>query len=300
MNDNDLFSPINRSHKIFEQSTPSISFWGDVFRRYKSSKFTLLCLFLLVTIFLCSIFLPLIFDSRINGVIYQHIKAPPSWEFWWGADKFGHDVFINVWKGGQTSFLVGFTAAFLQILIGILVGCCAGYYGGKIDLMLMRLIDVFISIPYLIVVLAIQVVMGSGLSTIIFALVITGWLPVARLVRGQILQLKNEDFIMAAKALGVNGLNIMMRHFVPNIMGIVIVQLTLSIPTAMFSEAFLSFIGLGSGAVSWGSLIRTGMEVRDTSMIQLLGPSLLLAITMFCIQMNGDALRDALDPKLRS
>jgi ABC-type dipeptide/oligopeptide/nickel transport system permease subunit len=277
-----------------------VSFWGDVGRRYKRNRVNLLFALVLLVIILCSVIIPSLRPGSITGIIVEDIKARPSLEHWWGCDKFGHDVFVKVWRGGQISFFVGFVSAFLQAAIGIVVGCIAGYYGGKVDMILMRLIDVLISIPYLIVVLAIRVVMGSSIWTIIFALVITGWLPMARLVRGQILHLKNEDYIMAAQSLGQSGGAVIFRHIIPNILGVVIVHFTLSIPSAMFSEAFLSFIGLGSGAVSWGSLIRSGMEVRDTAAIQLIGPSILLALTMFCVQLNGDALRDALDPKLRS
>lgn len=276
-----------------------LSFWGDVGRRYMQNKAAFVCLILLCIIILCSIIIPTVWPHSIEGIIANNIKGKPSWEHWWGGDKYGHDFFVKVWKGGQISFFVGFTAAFLQTIIGLIVGCIAGYFGGKVDMVLMRIVDIFIAIPYLIIVLVIRVVMGSSVWTIIFALVITGWLGMARLVRGQILQLKNEDYVMAAHSLGSSPSTIILRHFIPNILGVVIIQLTLAIPAAMFSEAFLSFIGLGSGAVSWGSLIRYGMEVRDTAMIQLLGPSILLALTMFCVQLNGDALRDALDPKLR-
>ncbi|GHU96811.1 diguanylate cyclase [Spirochaetia bacterium] len=297
--DADLFEFVGPRDSLAGKTYRHVSFWGDVIQRYMRNKVNLVFALVLLVIILCSIIIPTVRSGSINGVIVSSIKAKPSFEHWWGCDKFGHDVFVKVWKGGQVSFFVGFVSAFLQAVIGIIVGCIAGYYGGKVDMVLMRLVDVLISIPYLIVVLAIRVVMGSSIWTIVFALVITGWLSMARLVRGQILHLKQEDYIMAAHSLGVSGASVIFHHFIPNILGVVIVHFTLSVPSAMFSEAFLSFIGLGSGTVSWGSLIRSGMEVRDSAVVQLIGPSILLALTMFCVQLNGDAMRDALDPKLR-
>lgn len=197
------------------------------------------------------------------------------------------------------SFLVGLVAAFCQAIIGVLIGSISGYCGGKVDMVVMRIVDIFISIPYMIVVLAIQMVAGRGISTIIIALVITGWQNTARLTRGQVLQLKNEDYVMAAQSLNVKGVTIILKHLLPNILSVILVSVTLAIPSAMFSEAFLSFLGMGTSDVSWGSLIRTGMDVRDLYPLQLIWPSILLAATMLCIQLLGDSMRDSLDPKLR-
>jgi oligopeptide transport system permease protein len=295
----DLFRPVNKKNQAGPSSYRHISYWGDVFKRLVQNKSTVVCLILLFLIFLGTQIIPRVNASSIEGVILDKINEPPSFEHWMGCDRFGHDVFTKMWKGGQISFFVGLVAAFSQSLIGVTIGCIASYCGGKVDMVIMRIIDVLISIPYLIVVLVIRVVMGSGTWTIIFALIVTGWLSVARLTRGQILQLKGEDYILAAQSLGVKPVTIMFRHLIPNVMGVVIVSLTLSIPAAMFSEAFLSFIGMGTNAVSWGSLIRTGMEVRFLRPLQLIGPSVLLGLTMLCIQLIGDALRDSLDPKLR-
>lgn len=278
---------------------PHVSYWGDVARRFFSSKSVVVFLSVLILILAGCLLIPVVSGKPITGIIDDSINAMPSSQHWLGADKFGHDFFTKMWKGGQVSFMVGFTAAILQTLIGVLVGCVAAYSGGWVDTVIMRLVDVLISIPYLIIVLAIRVVMGSSTGTIIFALVVTGWLNVARLTRGQILQLKTEDYVTAARSMGVAPLTVMLRHLIPNTLGVIIVSFTLAIPQAMFSEAFLSFIGLGTNDVSWGSLIRAGMDVRFRHPLQLIGPSALLALTMLCIQLVGDALRDALDPKLR-
>jgi len=278
---------------------PHISYWADVAKRFFSTPSVIVFSILLLAILGCSILVPILSDKPITGIMDEAINAKPSAKYWLGCDKFGHDFFTKMWKGGQTSFMVGFMAASLQTLIGIVVGCISGYAGGRVDYFLMRVVDVFISIPYMVIVLVIRLVMGSSSFTIIFALVITGWLNTARLVRGQILQLKTEDYVLAARAMGVSPVSIMFRHLIPNVLGVVIVSFTLAIPQAMFSEAFLSFIGMGSGDVSWGSLIRTGMDVRMRHPQQLIAPSIVLALTMLCIQLLGDSLRDALDPKLR-
>jgi len=295
----ELFRPVKSGWEEDHSEYRHVSYWGDVFKRLFQNKSTIVCMVILTLIFLGCFIIPSLNPYSIQGINIDYINAPPSRQHWMGADRFGHDVFTKMWQGGQISFFVGLVAAFSQSVIGVIVGCISSYFGGKVDMIIMRIVDVLISIPYLIVVLSIQVVMGGGIWTIIFALIITGWLSVARLTRGQILQLKNEDYIIAAQSLGVKPITIMFRHLIPNVLGVVIVSLTLAIPAAMFSEAFLSFIGLGTGDVSWGSLIRSGMEVRFLRPLQLVGPSVLLGLTMLCVQLIGDALRDSLDPKLR-
>jgi len=294
-----LFSPVPAEALPPEKKRPPVSYWKDVSGRFFGVKANTVCLAILLTVLAGCLIIPLLNPAATTGVNYDSIKLPPSAKHWFGCDKFGHDIFMMVWKGGRVSFFIGFLAALLQAAIGVVVGAVSSYYGGRVDMVIMRAVDILIAIPYLIIVLAIRVVMGSGMWTIIFALVVTGWMSMARLARGQILQLKNEDYIMAAQSLGVSGAGVLFRHLIPNVLGVVIVQLTLSIPQAMFSEAFLSFIGLGSNADSWGALIRNGMDTRALNPLQLLGASVLLALTMLCVQLIGDGLRDALDPKLR-
>lgn len=294
-----LFKPAAFSPEEADGLFPHVSYWSDVARRFFSGKLVIAFLSLLILILICCYLVPALSPRPITGIIDDAINAPPSADHWLGADKFGHDFFTKMWKGGQVSFLVGFASAILQTIIGVLVGGISAYAGGRVDSLIMSAVNVLISIPYLIIVLAIRVVVGSSTATIIFALVVTGWLNVARLARGQILQLKTEDYVIAAKSMGVRPWTILIRHLLPNTLGVIIVSFTLAIPQAMFSEAFLSFIGLGTNEVSWGSLIRTGMEIRFRHPLQLIAPALLLAVTMLCIQLIGDALRDALDPKLR-
>ncbi len=294
-----LFVPSGPDETASLNAMPHVSYWGDVFRRFTRSKSAVFFSILLILIVLGCFLIPPTIGKPITGVMEDSINAKPSAQHWLGADKLGHDVFTKVWKGGQVSFTVGFVAAILQALIGVLVGAVAAFYGGWVENLIMRGVDVLISIPYLIIVLCIRMVVGPSEGTIIFALVVTGWMNTARLTRGQILQLKKEDYVTAARYMGVSPASIMLRHLIPNTLGVIIVSFTLAIPQAMFSEAFLSFIGMGSTAVSWGTLIRSGMEIRFTRPLQLIVSSGLLALTMLCIQLVGDSLRDALDPKLR-
>jgi len=299
MDDKNLFTHVGPLDKKDQTEYAYVSYWGDVGRRFFSSKSTIVCLVILIAIFLGCMLIPAIKSDMITGIIPKAINAKPGPEHIFGADRYGHDVFVKAWSGGRVSFLVGFVAAICQAIIGVIIGSIAGYFGGKVDMIIMRIVDVMIAIPYMIVVLVIQVVAGRGIATIIMALVITGWLNTARLTRGQVLQLKNEDYVMAAQALNVKPVTIIVRHLLPNILSVILVSVTMAIPSAMFSEAFLSFIGMGTSDVSWGSLIRNGMDVRALAPWQLIWPGILLAATMLCIQLLGDAMRDALDPKLR-
>lgn len=304
MNKNELtkkdFEKVKFDVNEEEKKIKSISYWSDVRNRFFSNKINTVSLIGITLIFALCFIIPLISPLAITGIIEDAIKAPPGPVYWFGANEFGHDVFTLIWKGGQMSFLVGISAAISQVLIGVFVGCIAGYVGGKTDAFIMRAIDVLMGIPYLIIVLLMRIVFGSSVFTVIIAISAIGWLNVARLVRGQVLQLKNEDYVLAAKSMGVSSSSIMMKHLIPNILGIVIVSVTLAIPAAIFSEAFLSFLGLGpSGIVSWGSLIQAGNKVIVRSPLQLIGPAVVMALTMLFIQLIGDALRDSLDPKLR-
>ncbi|MDR2505304.1 MAG: ABC transporter permease [Oscillospiraceae bacterium] len=295
----DLFRRASFDEDEAEALSPHVSYWSDVWRRFFENKSAVVFLTVFIIILLGCYIIPLVSPLPITGIIDDSINAKMSSSHWLGADKFGHDFFTKMWKGGQISFMVGFVSAILQTIIGVIIGAVSAYAGGRVDSVIMSIVNVLIAIPYLVIVLAIRVVAGAGTATIIFALVITGWLNVARLTRGQILQLKTEEYVTAAKSMGVGARTILARHLIPNTLGVILVAFTLAIPQAMFSEAFLSFIGLGTNAVSWGSLIRAGMDVRFKHPQQLIAPSILLALTMLCVQLIGDTLRDALDPKLR-
>ena len=228
-------------------------------------------------------------------------NQPPSAEHWFGTDELGRDLWARVWTGGRVSIIIGAVAAVLQGVIGIFVGSVAGFVGGKVDEFIMRIVEFLQAFPYLVWVTLLMMVTGAGIFPMILALTLTGWLSMARLVRGQILSLKHEDYVVAAISLGSSAKRTVVKHMIPNMMGIIIVNMTFAIPGAIFSEAFLSFIGIGiaSPQTSWGLLVSIGMTQIYTYPLRLLIPCVCISLTMLSLQLIGDGLRDALDPKLR-
>jgi oligopeptide transport system permease protein len=228
-------------------------------------------------------------------------NLPPSWEFWFGTDELGRDIFTRIWWGARISLFVGTTAAVIDLIVGIIYGSIAGLWGGKLDECLMRITDVLYSIPYLLIVILLTVMMGSGLITIIIALTMTGWIPMARIVRGQVLQLKQLDYAQAAVALGASKWRLLFRHLLPNAMGPVITTMTFTVPTAIFAEAFLSFLGLGIQApiASWGTMANDGLSALRYFPWRLAYPAFFISMTMLCFNLVGDGIRDAFDPRLK-
>lgn len=287
--------------KSEEITKPSMSYWQDVWRRLKSNRVAMASLVFLVLLTIMAIVGPMMTPYSYNTNNLSMTNQPPNKDHWFGTDSLGRDLWARVWIGARVSLSIGLIAAVFQTVIGVIVGGIAGYYGKKIDMLIMRFIDVMISIPYLIFVILIMVFMGSGIVPIVIAIALTGWLEMARLVRGQIMQLKNEEFIISAMSLGAGSFRLIFKHLIPNTLGVIIVSLTMAIPAAIFSEAFLSFIGIGvkPPMTSWGQLANLGTSVMQIHPYQLLIPAIFISITMLSLQLLGDGLRDALDPKLR-
>ncbi|MGL4968943.1 MAG: ABC transporter permease, partial [Fusobacteriaceae bacterium] len=242
----------------------------------------------------------------ISGYAYEvtnskMINKAPSLEHWFGTDSLGRDIFTRVWVGGRISMLIGVIGTLTNVIIGCLYGGIAGYFGGKVDHYMMRTVEVLVSIPYLVMVIIISLYLGAGMFSLVFALTFTGWTGTARVVRGQVFQLKEQEFVTAAIALGADPMRIIIRHLIPNTLGVIIVGITFSIPGLIFAEAFLSFIGLGvqSPETSWGALASAARENIMFYPSQLFFPSFMIALTMLAFSLFGDGLRDALDPKLR-
>lgn len=285
-----------------EQITaPSVSYWSDTWRRLKKNKLALLGFIVLGMMVALSILGPMMlgYDYTQSNLSEANLAPSPTHPF--GTDTIGRDLWTRNWIGGRTSLAIGFTAAVLQVGVGVIIGAISGYVGGKLDMFIMRVVDVLIAIPYLVWVTLLMLVTGAGIVPMILALTLTGWLGMARMVRGQVLQMKNEDYVMSALSLGAGSWHVIAKHMIPNTLGIIMVSLTFAIPGAMFSEAFLSFIGIGisSPMTSWGQLISIGLKVMNLYPYQLLWPCVFISVTMLSLQMIGDGLRDALDPKLR-
>lgn len=281
---------------------PRIGYWQDAWRRLRSNKVAMLAIVMLFIILIMTVVGP-----HINGFKYEEIDPlnknhKPDSVHWFGTDELGRDVFSRVWQAGRTSMIIGIVGAVISTVVGSIYGAFAAYLGGKIDTIMMRIVEVLTSVPYLIVVILISIMVDSrGIGTLILTLTITGWCDMARLVRGQMLQIKQQEYIMAAEALGVSPWKIITKHLIPNSLGIVIVAITFDIPGYIFAESFLSYLGLGPQppATSWGALASAAQQNFIFYPHQLFFPAIMIALTMLSFTLLGDGLRDALDPKLR-
>lgn len=291
----------------------SMTYWQDAWRRLKMSKAAIVCLIYLVLLIIGAIVFPMMSGFNGSEIHSTETYLPPGTVctdttygnaghvHWFGTDSIGRDLFTRVWLGAQISLFIGFMAAVTEFLIGLPYGGISGYLGGKVDMVMMRILEVVVGIPYLIIVVLLLVVMKPGLWTIVLALAIVGWTSLARLVRGQIVQLKEQEFVMAAKVLGAGSSRVVMNHMLPNTLGLVIVTLTMAVPGAIFTEAFLSFIGLGVAipTPSWGMLASDGIkEIRQYPYLLFI-PAAFISLTMLALNILGDKLRDVLDPRLR-
>ena len=228
-------------------------------------------------------------------------NSPPSLQFWFGSDELGRDIFTRIWMGARISLFVGTAAAVIDLIVGVIYGSIAGLWGGKLDEAMMRFADILYSIPYLLIVILLTVFMQSGLFTIILALSFTGWIPMSRIVRGQFMQLKELEYAQAAIAIGASKWRLLFRHLLPNALGPIITTMTFTIPTAIFAEAFLSFIGIGIQApiASWGTMASDGLPALRYYPWRLFFPAFFISLTMLCFNLLGDGIRDAFDPKVR-
>ncbi|MCB1068336.1 MAG: ABC transporter permease [Simkania sp.] len=279
----------------------SVSYWHDAWRRLCQNKPAMVGLCLLTVLILGAIFIPYL-SSHTYYETHLHLKnKAPCSDFWFGSDELGRDLFTRIWWGARISLFVGIIAAIIDMFIGVFYGAIAGMIGGKTEDLMMRLSDVLYSLPHLLIVILLMVIMKPGVFTIIIALTLTGWINMARIVRGQILQIKQNDYVMAAHMLGAKRRRILMRHLIPNSIGTIITTMTLTIPAAIFSEAFLSFLGLGVQApiASWGTMASDGLSALRYYPWRLFFPACFISVTMLAFNMVGDGVRDAFDPRLR-
>ena len=280
---------------------PSLTYWQDAWIKLRKNKIATISLLLILIYVAFAIIAPMLshYDFRSQDADARNLR--PCAEHWFGTDYAGRDLWVRTWMGARVSLFIGVAVVLLSTGVGSIIGGISGYFGGKLDLMIMRVIDVLYGIPTMIIAILFMVVMPPGIYTIILAMVVTWWISSARMVRGQILSLKSAEYILASKALGAGNWRIILRHLIPNITGILITTMTMSIPTAMFVEAFLSFIGIGVQApmCSWGSLAQLANQIFQVYPYQLVIPAFFICTTVLAFNLLGDGLRDALDPKTR-
>ena len=278
------------------------SLWADAYRRLIQNKAAMIGGIVLVVLILCAIFAPLIAPYSYS---YQDLNlgaSKPSWDHLLGTDVMGRDLLSRILYGARISLMVGFVATSVALVIGVSWGIVAGYFGGRIDSVMMRIVDVLYGLPFIIFIILLMVIFGRNLWLLFGAIGAVEWLTMARIVRGQVIGLKNQEFVLAAQAMGVSNFMMFRKHLFPNILGPIAVYATLTIPQVMLLESFLSFLGLGiqPPMSSWGTLIKDGVESMEEYSWLLIYPGLTFTITLFALNFFGDGLRDALDPKTSS
>ena len=278
------------------------SLWSDAWRRLLANKAAVAGGIVLLLLIFLAIFAPWIAPHSYS---YQNLELgaqPPSSEFLLGTDTLGRDLFSRILYGARVSLLVGFVATSVALVIGVSWGIVAGYFGGRIDSVMMRIVDVLYGLPFIIFIILLMVIFGRNIWLLFGAIGAVEWLTMARIVRGQVLTIKTQEYVLAAQAMGVSNIQMFRKHIYPNILGPIAVYATLTIPQVMLLEAFLSFLGLGiqPPMSSWGTLIRYGVESMEEYSWLLIYPGLTFTITLFALNFFGDGLRDALDPKISS
>ena len=275
------------------------SLWSDAWRRLLANKAAVAGGIILLVLIFLAIFAPWIAPHSYS---YQNLELgaqPPSSDFLLGTDTLGRDLFSRILYGARVSLLVGFVATGVALVIGVSWGIVAGYFGGRVDSVMMRIVDVLYGLPFIIFIILLMVIFGRNIWLLFGAIGAVEWLTMARIVRGQVLTIKNQEYVLAAQAMGVTNMQMFRKHIFPNILGPIAVYATLTIPQVMLLEAFLSFLGLGiqPPMSSWGTLIRYGVESMEEYSWLLIYPGLTFTITLFALNFFGDGLRDALDPK---
>ena len=273
--------------------------WRDALKRLKANRLALVGAIFLAILILLALLTPFIAPYEYDFQNRSLSSSGPSLNHWLGTDYLGRDLLTRMLYGSRISLLVGFVATFVALVIGVSWGTVAGYLGGRVDSLMMRIVDALYGIPFIILIILLMVVFGRNLVLMFLAIGAVEWLTMARIVRAQVTSLKRTEFVLAALAMGVGNISIMTRHLFPNTLGPVIVYSTLTVPQVMLLEAFLSFLGLGVQAPmsSWGLLIRDGAVSMEESWWLLVFPATVFSMTLFSLNFLGDGLRDALDPR---
>ncbi|WP_075981433.1 oligopeptide ABC transporter permease [Bacillus massilinigeriensis] len=332
---NELFEPaIIDSTKSEEISKPSLNFWQEAWLRVRKNKAAIVSLVVIFLLGVLAFVGPLISHYDFDRQLTAHSNLPPRVKalenvhwlpfdgvrtlpngteinpyeqknineyYWFGTDALGRDLFSRIWKGTQISLYIAFLAALIDMLIGVTYGAISGYFGGRVDDFMQRIIEIVMGIPNLIVVILMILILKPGIISITVALTLTSWTGMARVVRAQVLKFKNQEFVLASRTLGAGHGKIIFRHLLPNLAGVIIINTMFTIPNAIFFEAFLSFIGLGlqEPLASLGTLINDGFKNMRVFPEQMINPAIIISLIMIAFNMVADGLRDALDPKMR-
>ncbi|MBI1238769.1 MAG: ABC transporter permease subunit [Alphaproteobacteria bacterium] len=279
------------------------SLWDDARRRLFANRAAVASMIALGTIALMALLADVLSPHAYYDIDYDRIAIPPTFDeqHWFGTDANGRDLFVRVLYGARVSLAVGIVATVVSLIIGVLWGAVAGFVGGRVDAIMMRIVDVLYSLPFIFFVIILMVVFDRNFILMFVAIGAVEWLTMARIVRGQTLSIRQKEFIEAARAAGVGTFTMIRRHVIPNLLGPVVVYVTLTIPAVILAESFLSFLGLGiqEPLTSWGVLISEGANEMETKPWMLFFPALFMAVTLFSLNFIGDGLRDALDPKDR-
>lgn len=296
----EMFEKLDDSKKNSEKiSYESKTYLADAWNRFKSNKLALVGLCFLAIMALACILIPMFSQYTYDGQDMANTFAKPSAEHFLGTDRFGRDVLVRIMYGGRISLAVGFSAASISLLVGVTYGAIAGYFGGKIDMVMMRIVDALYSIPDMLYLIMITVVLGSNFQSIIIGICISSWMGMARQVRAQVMTLKEQEFSLAAFVLGASKPRILLKHLIINSMGPIIVSFSMLVPSSIFYEATLGFLGIGLSApqASWGTLANDARAMISSQPLQVVWPVLAICLTMLALNFIGDGLGDALDPK---
>ncbi|MCH5287187.1 MAG: ABC transporter permease [Christensenellaceae bacterium] len=277
------------------------TYFQDAWSRFRRNWLAMISLAFLFVMIVFAIVVPILSPYTYDGMDFAQINALPNASHWLGTDRFGRDIFVRIMYGARISLSVGFAAAALNLVIGVAYGVFCGYVGGKTDLILMRLVDIIYSVPILLYVILAMLIFGSNIFSMMIAIGISSWVGMARLVRGQILFLKEQEYAQAAFIMGASRARIMFKHLIVNCLGPIIVNTTLIVPSAIFTEAFLAFVGIGISLpqASWGTMANDARSLLQTQPLQMLWPVLAISLTMLSLNFIGDGLSEALDPKKR-
>lgn len=298
-----LASPQEKIELLTAAAVQGRSLWEDARRRLLRNKAAVGSMIALAIITLAAIFGPFVWPHHYDTIYYDRVLIEPTWENLHiiGTDPQGRDQFVRLLYGLRVSLAVGIVATLVSLVIGVIWGAVAGYSGGRVDQIMMRIVDVLYSLPFIFFVIILMVVFGRNIILIFVAIGAVEWLTMARIVRGQTISLRRKEFVEAAEAAGVGTPQIVSRHIIPNVLGPVVVYVTLTIPAVILAESFLSFLGLGvqEPLTSLGRLISTGAQEMETAPWLLIYPAVTMMVTLFCFNFIGDGLRDAIDPKDR-